>query len=321
MKKLEIMNTVTRTFNKVGFQLKKHSPEILVVAGVVGTVTSAVLACRATTKVLPVVEQTKRHVATLKSAMDDPELLREKNVTVEDCKNDIKIVCAHAGVDIVKAYALPVALGAISITGILVGHNILHKRNLALAAAYATVDSSFKDYRNRVIERFGEELDRELKYNLQTKEIEETVVNEDGMESTVKKTVQVANLGRGSEYAIFFDETCKCWTRNAEANKFFLMQAQQWANEQLRTKGYLFLNDVYEMLGVMKTEAGFSVGWLYDENCDDYDNRVDFLIFDVYDEQKRLFVNGYEKSVLVDFNVDGNILNKMNINKINAMSY
>lgn len=320
MKKLEIMNTVTRTFNKVGFQLKKHSPEILVVAGVVGTVTSAVLACRATTKVLPVIDQTKKDLGTLKNAIEHPETLPE-NVTVEDCKNDIKIVCAHAGVDIVKAYALPVALGAISITGILVGHNILHKRNLALAAAYATVDSGFKEYRNRVIERFGKELDQELKYNIREKEVEETVVNEDGTESTVKKTVPVAGVNRGSQYAIFFDETCKGWTRNAEANKFFLMQAQQWANEKLQSRGYLFLNDVYEMLGAQKTEAGFTVGWLYDENNDHYDNCVDFLIFDVYDEQKRLFVNGYEKSVLVDFNVDGNILNKMDINKINARDF
>lgn len=320
MTKLEIMNSVSRTFNKVGFQLKKHSPEILVVTGVIGTVASAVLACRATTKVLPVIEKTKKDLDTLKNAIENPETLPE-NVTVEDCKNDMKIVCAHAGFDIVKAYALPVALGAISITGILVGHNILHKRNLALAAAYATVDSGFKEYRNRVIERFGKELDQELKYNLKTKEIEETVVNEDGTKDTVKKTVQVADLRRGSEYSIFFDETCKGWTRNAESNKFFLMQVQNWANERLRSKGYLFLNDVYEMLGAQKTEAGFSVGWLYDENNDKLDNCVDFLIFDVYDEQKRLFVNGYEKSVLVDFNVDGNILNQMDINKINALNF
>ena len=59
MKKAEIMTKVSGTFNKVGFQLKKHSPEILVVAGVVGTVASAVLACKATLKVDKVLDETK----------------------------------------------------------------------------------------------------------------------------------------------------------------------------------------------------------------------------------------------------------------------
>ena len=44
MTKTQIINSVTRGLHKVGFQLKKHSPEILVVAGVVGTVASAVMA-------------------------------------------------------------------------------------------------------------------------------------------------------------------------------------------------------------------------------------------------------------------------------------
>ena len=60
MTKLQIMNSVTRTFHKTSFKLKKHSPEILIVAGIAGTVVSAVLACKATVKATAVLEEAKK---------------------------------------------------------------------------------------------------------------------------------------------------------------------------------------------------------------------------------------------------------------------
>lgn len=328
MSKLAIMDNVSRTFHKVGFKFKKHSPEILVVTGVIGTVASAVLACKATTKANLVMADTKKKVEYINEGVEKGEVVGilengEEGVvsySVEDGKNDLKIVYAQTGLQLVKLYAPSVILGALSITSILAGHNILRKRYAASAMAYAMLDQSFKDYRSRVVDRFGEELDRELKYNIKKQEVEETVTNEDGTETVVKKTVDVADFNRGSEYAIIFDETCKGWCRDAGKNKYFLLQVQNWANEQLKRKGYLFLNDVYEMLGVMKTEVGFVVGWLYDKNSDKYDNQVDFFLFDIHDSQKRNFINGREKSVIVDFNVDGNILKMMDIGKINLQN-
>ena len=197
----------------------------------------------------------------------------------------------------------------------LTSHNIIRKRNMALAAAYATVDKSFKDYRGRVVERFGKELDKELKYNIKTKEIEETIVDEDGKTQTVKKTV--IDHWEPSEFAIFFDEYCSGWTKSPEANKAFLINVQNWANEKLKTQGHLFLNELYDMLGAQRTRAGNEVGWIYDEDgvcCGD--NYVDLGIFDQvgvnkYDERKRAFINGHERSILIDPNVDGPILSKL----------
>ena len=312
MKKTEIFTTVTRAIHKVGFQLKKHSPEILVAAGVVGTVTSTVMACKATTKLSTILDKSKEDIETIHEVMENPEMVNEE-YTAEDGKKDLAIVYAQTGVDIFKLYAPSVILGAISITCIVASHTILKKRNVALAAAYATVDKGFKQYRSRVIDRFGEELDKELKYNIKAKEIEEIVVNEDGTESTVKKTVHVATP-YDSPFAIFFDDYCSGYNKDsAEANKTFLLYQQAYANDKLRRQGYLFLNDVYEMLGAPLTTAGRVVGWLYDEKNPKLDNYVDFGIFDQcgvekYDERKRAFVNGAEKAVLLDFNVDGNIL-------------
>lgn len=306
MKKAEIMKNVSRSFHKVGFKLKKHSPEILMVAGVTGTVVSAVMACKATTKLNTILEKTKNDVDTIHRVVENPELVSEE-YTVEDSKKDLAIVYAQTGVQLAKLYAPSVALGVLSITCILASNNILRKRNVALAAAYATVDTSFKEYRNRVVERFGKDLDRELRYNIKAKEVEETVINEDGTETTVKQTVSVANPNLTSDYARFFDVGCTGWEKDAEYNLLFLRTQQNYANELLRSKGHLFLNEVYDMLGIPRTKAGQIVGWIYDEENPVGDNFVDFGIYDVHDEQKRNFVNGYERSILLDFNVDGNI--------------
>lgn len=313
MAKSKIMNSVTRTFSRAGLQLKKHSPEILVVAGVAGTVVSAVMACKATTKVNFILEEAKEKVETIHDGVEKGEVkgyLENGEVGLvpyseEDGKKDLAIVYVQTGVKLAKLYAPSVILGALSITSILASNNILRKRNIGLMAAYATLDTSFKEYRGRVIERFGKELDRELKYNIKAKEVEEIVVNEDGTESTVKKTIEVAEANSLSPYAICFDETCAGWDRDAEINKFFLLRQQDYANELLRSRGHLFLNEVYDMLGAQRTKAGQIVGWVYDEKNPIGDNYVDFGIFNIHVQANRAFVNGYEKSIWIDPNVDG----------------
>lgn len=330
MKKFEITKSMTRAFGKAGLTCKKYAPEALVIAGIVGVVTSAVMACKATTKVNDIIEETKENthdlhlVATaagLKEATDEfsnedirkIDILSEKedvkNYTAQDLKKDTTIIYAQTAVKFIKLYGPSVVLGALSITSILASNNILRKRNVALAAAYATVDKGFKEYRSRVVERFGKDMDRELKYNIKAKEIEETTKNAKGKEKTVKKSIEVADVNEHSDYARFFDELCTGWKRDAEYNLMFLKHQQNYANEKLQKQGYLFLNDVYDMLGIPKTKAGQVVGWIYDEaHPDIYDNFVDFGIYDLYNEKARDFVNGREKSILLDFNVDGNIL-------------
>lgn len=313
MTKNELMNKASRSLHKVGFKFQKHSPEILIGIGIVGVVTSAVLACRATTKVSTIMEKAKNDISDVHSMLENEELQEKyvkaygENYTEQDAKKDTTIIYAHTGLNLAKLYAPSVILGAASIACILASNNILHKRYSAMAAAYATVDGSFKAYRDRVIERFGKDLDRELKYNITSKEIEETIVDENGEEKTVKTTVNIINAGDYSEYAKCFDETCSGWTRSSEHNFAFIKNVQNWANNKLQTDGILFLNDVYEALGFPKTQAGHVVGWVYMPEDKNYDSHVDFGIFDLYDKQKRLFVNGYEKSIWLDFNVDGNV--------------
>lgn len=309
MKKAEIMNTLTRKFYRVGFKFKKHSPEILVGAGVVGVVASAVMACKATTKLDDVLAEAKDTVDKIHDVTEHPEKIPEgKEYTVEDSKKDLTIVYTQAGVKLVKLYGPAVVLGTVSIAAIIGGHHILRKRNIALAAAYTAVDKGFKEYRGRVLERFGEEVDRELRYNIKAKEIEKTVTDANGKETVVKETVDVADPNLTSDYARFFDDGCTGWTKDPEFNLMFLKDQQRYANDLFKSKGHLFLNEVYDMLGIPRTQAGQVVGWIYDEKNPIGDNFIDFGIYDIADERKRSFVNGYERTILLDFNVDGNIL-------------
>ncbi|GHV47405.1 hypothetical protein FACS189499_04880 [Clostridia bacterium] len=307
MKNLKVMSGLGSTINKMGFRLKKHSPEILIVAGVIGTVVSAVIACKATTKISGVLEKSKEDIEKVHDCKADKSLSEE--YTDEDARKDLAVIYVQTGVKLAKLYAPAVILGALSITGIIASNNILRKRNVALAAAYATVDKGFKEYRNRVVERFGEEIDRELKYNIKARQIENVVVGEDGKEKKVKETILVADdPNTYSSYARFFDDGCIGWEKDSEYNLMFLRGQQNYANDKLKADGFFFLNDAYDMLGIPRTKQGQIVGWIYDTKNPIGDNYVDFGIYDVHREQVRDFVNGYERAILLDFNVDGNIL-------------
>ena len=310
MKKFKLPASATRTINRAAFKIRKHSPEILVVSGIVGAVTSTVMACKATTKIDEVITESKEHVDMTKKYVEDNGFTEKYTET--DYKKDLTIMYTQRGLKLAKLYAPAVILGTVSITAILAGHNILRKRNVALAAAYATVDKGFKEYRGRVIERFGEELDKELKYNIKAKEIDEIKINEKtGKEEVVKKAVNVADPNTYSDYARLFDDGCLGWTKDPEYNLMFLKDQQRYANDRLKTKGCLFLNEVYDMLGIPRTKAGAVVGWIFDEKHPNGDNFVDFGIYDMNNQKTRDFVNGYERTILLDFNVDGVIYDKI----------
>lgn len=313
MTKTMAINKFNGTISRIGFQLKKHSPEILVAAGIVGAVGSAVLACKATLKVNDILEESKTTIDKIHTATEKGVTEGGKEYGDQDSKKDLTIVYAQTGLKIAKLYAPAVILGGLSITSILASNNIMRKRNVALAAAYATVDQAFKDYRGNVIERFGEKVDRELKYNIKAEEIEETVVNEKGKEKKVKNTVDMSDSSRpiSSPYAVIFDESNPNWEKDPEYNKTFLIAQQNYWNDVLLIKKRVFLNDVLKSLGFEPTKAGQVVGWKYDPECGMGDNYIDFGIFDVNRKPARDFVNGHERSIILDFNVDGDVWNDM----------
>lgn len=311
MKANELVKSAGLAVNKIGFKLQKKSPEILVITGVVGVVVSAVMACKATTKAGEIVEATNDTLAEIHDAAKDGVTKAGKEYTDEDKKKDLVITYTHAGMMYAKLYGPAVVTGAASIACILTSHRMLKKRNIALAAAYTTLDKSFKDYRGRVVERFGEQVEKELRYNIKAQEVKTTVVDEEGKKKTVKEMKNVAPAGwdpsNHSPYARFFDETHPAWMKDPEQSRFWLKALQAQANDQLKARGHLFLNEVYEMLRFPLTDYGQAVGWIYDIKNPKGDNFVDFGIFDVRREKDSEFGGDYIEGFILDFNTVGDI--------------
>lgn len=300
---MNIVKSAGSAFNKVGFQFKKHQPEIMVIGGVIGMVASAVMACKATPKAVQILEESKETIDKINEAAElaeNGELTKE--YSKEDHATDLIGEYARTGIGLVKTYAPAVIVGGLSIASILGGHNILRGRNLALAAAYATIDKSFKSYRDNVIDRFGEAVDRELKYNLKAEEVTEKVEDpETGKTKKVKKTILVPTDDvRERGYARLFDAACDGWNNDANLNRSFLSGAQSYFNDVLHTRGYVFLSEIYRYLHYRETPECRVVGWTLNGDGDGY---IDFG-FDKDD----MFMNGYNKDVWLDFNVDGPIL-------------
>lgn len=302
--KTEITTKASRLVSNIGFSLKKHSPTIFMGLGIVGTVASTVIACKATTKIGSIIEEKNKTINDIHEVLADPEM--KDKYTEEDSKKDLTIVYTQTGIKLLKLYAPAIALGTLSIASIIMGQRILNKRNAALASAYMAVDQGFKRYRKNVVERFGEQVDKELRYNIKAKTIEDP--NKKGKDKTEEVLVVENPNDEISEYAKFFDEnTSSEYQKDPEYNLMFLRRQQDWANEKLKNKGHLFLNEVYDMLGIPRTKAGQIVGWLYDPNNKDTDSYVSFGIYDPSKELNRRFVGGLERTILLDFNVDGPI--------------
>ena len=212
MKKNELMKSASRTFNKIGFQIQKKSPELLVAAGIAGIVVSTVMACKATIKACEVAEEAK-------DTIDEIHEIEEKGVTragntysTDDAKKDLTTAYLQTGVKYVKLYAPAIVVGAASVSCILVSHKMMKQRMAAVAAALSATDKAFKDYRGRVMERFGEQVEKELRYNIKAQEIEHTVTTEKGKEKKIKEVADVPAVegwdpSQYSPYARRFDET------------------------------------------------------------------------------------------------------------------
>lgn len=296
-----IVKSAADTLSKTKFQLQKHQPEIMVVGGVIGGVVAAVMACKATTKASEVLAESKEQIEQINTLANDADVTDDV-YSETDHKRDLAIVYAQTAGNLVKVYGPAVILGGLSIASILGGHNILQKRNMALAAAYATLNTTFKDYRDRVVDRFGKDVEYQIRHNLKAEEITEKVEDpETGKKTKVKKTV----LTRGDDehergYARLFDAACDNWNNDANLNRSFLSGMQSYFNDKLQAVGYVFLSDVYKQLGYRITQESRVVGWTLDGDGDGY---IDFGF-----DQDDMFMNGYNKDVWIDPNVDGPIL-------------
>lgn len=289
---MNLPGVIGNSMSRNALRIQNASPELLLAAGVVGTVASTVLACRSTLKVNSILEERKRDLKVAR-AMEDPEY------SEQDRSRDITLIYVQSTVKMIKLYAPAAILGVVSISTLIASNRILKGRNVALAAAYSALDRGFKEYRARVIDKYGEDEDRYLRYGTQKVQITDP-------ETGKKRTVTRAGPDAESIYARFFDEGSSSWNKDPQYNFIFLQAQQNYWNDKLKARGHVFLNEVYDELGLQHSKEGAVVGWVWNPDDPTRDNFIDFGVFN--DTKKaRDFVLGFEGSILLDFNVDGMI--------------
>lgn len=294
--------TLRKSFKKAQLTVRKHSPEILMVAGVIGTVAGAVMACKETLELENVLDECKHE----KMELEEQYAMCEEYSEDALKKDQVKLTIKQA-VKIVKLYAPSVIMEATSIGVIFASNDIMRKRNASMAAAYATLNSMYKRYRQNVIESYGEEVDKDMRFGVKHEKV--TEIDEDG--NKVKIDARIVDLDNTalaiSDYSRFFQAGCKGFDASSgRYNLLYLKGIQAMFNNKLIADGYVMLNDVYRELGFDTIPEGWSIGWVYDEENPIGDNYIDFGLYEARNKNQRA-VNDWEPVILMDFNVDGNL--------------
>lgn len=284
---------VTTAVARTSLKAQKNAPQLLFAGGIVLGVATVVTACKATLGVEKTLDEHRQHV----------EWAKANDV---DERKEVALAYAVTTKKLVRAYGPAVVLGVGSVACLTQSHRILTSRNAALTASYAALDKAFDQYRGRVRNRLGDEVEREIFYNVE--EETEEVEKKDG---STKKVKTKKSKGGGSGYARLFEENNKNWDSNPDYRVAFLRLKQNQLNDMLNSRGHLFLNEAYDELGLPRCEAGQAVGWLRGDHPEAKDGYIDFGIFtDKSMEQFYNFAAGFEP-IWLDFNVDGTIMDKI----------
>ena len=299
----ELIGNITRGVFTVGFEIDRHSPELLIIGGLVAGAAAIYTTVTATLKVHEVLDKVEEDKALVEKTREEhPEAYTEEAYT-----HDLKVIRKDATVGMIKLYYKPALFFLLSTVCYFAAHKILHDREVAIAAALKVTQEAFDRYRARVREKEGDDADRYYRYGALP-----PARDESGAvaipENTEETSMALVDPNSYSQYARLFDVGNSNWSNVPEFNLMYLKTQQNLANDMLHSRGHVFLNEVYRLLGFPDTKAGSVVGWILGKG---HDNFVDFGFQGVGNEAARDFANGYSPSVWLDFNVDGVIYDKI----------
>lgn len=301
------MNLLTKISHKlapVALKVTNHSPAILFSVGAVSITAGTIWACRTTYTSAELIMD--EHHSKISKIKECKQLAIEDVVsyTPEQERNDKVLAHFQTAIEFVHFYWKPVGLFVFGMGCMFASHRILHKRNLALVGAYKLLDEAFKEYRERVRNEVGEEKERDIYFD---KKLVETIDPETGEVKKLEETISK------SPYARIFDSRSRQWSKDPQMNITYLMAQQRYFNNLLQSRGHVFLNEVYDALGVDRTKGGQLVGWLRNRAPGEGDGFIDFGIGHYGEEIKLDPMCGWGYVISLDFNVDGVILDAMPI--------
>lgn len=297
--------SITTAFYTGVARISKHAPTILSVTASAGVIATGYLAWKAGTRFEDV---EGRDWDRRKECLRNADTIPDEDVPKIERKNRILFI-----LDTVRTVAPAAIVGAATITMIYFSNSISKKRLAAMGAAYATLQTAFDGYKRTMVEALGKEsVDKILKPKLPNvgKSAEEILSSDNKSDAANVSDAVVNSLKALSPYArIIAEESSTCWDPNEDYTYQNLAAVQLWANRRLERKGHLFLNEVFDQLGLSRTREGAVVGWLKNGEGDGY---VSFGDFDasIYrvpsDDYTRV-----DSNFIVDFNVDGVIWDKI----------
>lgn len=303
--KINLPNAVTSRVAHSGLALSKHSPKMLFWGGLVLMGATIVSSSSATLRLGDVLDEIKedRREVERKVQADDVNEYSERDVA------RMNLAVSLAGfAKVVRLYLPSVALGVAAVACLTSSHNQLTRRNAGLSAALAATERAMERYRSRIREEYGEEKELELWRDERTET--RPVLDDEGRETKSTKKVKVGG-GRSPYARIWGRDTSSEWNPEPAYNVAKLRVVQEWGTLRIAQKGHLFLNEIFDELGIERTPEGAVVGWIaqkYAPKDMKVDGFVDFGVLDP-DEASRFldFVTGAEDHVMLDFNVDGEI--------------
>lgn len=311
-----LLTNVKRAVYHVGFKAREKSPEILLISGTIGVGITLFNFGKAVLKFQPVLQKHNERLQKLK----DLEIAKKEGVEITKEAEEMDVKKARTSVyletfkDAALIFGPSFLLGTASVSCFWISNGIMRARYLGLGAAYAAKLAESEHLESAVLAKYGADELAKLK-----SADDETIIESHVDEETGETVVDSVTRKSYSAYSKIFDETNVNYEKDPERNRFFLQGKQNWANQLLVTRGYLLLNEVYQMLDFEPTKAGYVMGWIHYKDSKEAlangsQNYVDFGIFNTSRDANRRFVNGYETSVVLDFNVDKMpIIERLNI--------
>lgn len=296
---------IGRSVGRFGLFIRKNLPTITAMASIFGVVGTGVLSARAAYKSVPSIEKHKENIEKVRSNKDNLENKEYNKAVVTVYKDTAK--------DLVKVYWPAAITMGLTVAGIFTTNTVHRKRYLTMAGMYTAAISAYKDYRDRVRAKYGEEVERDLYYNIEREEIITVETDKRGKEKTKVEVVMKPKSGLDETLSLLLFEPSKgnhYWYHGRpDMTYYYLHGREEILTQMLRTRGYLFLNEVLRELCQPEIPEGQMVGWIYDETKGDTDNCVDFGLKEGT-ENFDLFMSGKNDFVYLQLNHDGTIYDK-----------
>lgn len=284
---------ISSVSSRMSFTLNQNAPSICLAVGIGGVVAAGIIACVQTLKVPAMIEDVQEQEQKLKETADKTVEVVDGDIVDEDEKetalaDDIRKMRLTTGVAIAKLYIPAIIIATCGFCLIVHSHYQMAARNVALYGAYLALQKEFDEYRENVKERFGEDVDKQLRFNVNPDKIREQLEGEADTPSTA--------LIEARTRFLFDENNSDLYQKNMEYNIHLISIAEHNLNHLLRANGHIFVNEALAELHLPLIQSGQDNGWIYDPMVE---HKIVLSTYYVEDDNRG--------GIWIEMNIDGDI--------------